>query len=545
MNKKIIPKKIKPLNKVPSLPIALTFRSKTKNNNNSNSHNLSSTTNISKEKINSINNSSIINSHIFSNEIPQKKNKNLSPKRIKSFHSNSQKAISKSWIMPDTLNTRKGTFEMIQKADDILMQRLKFHDRDFAIRKKKLKSIALNLNKKISQKNYLINSLKQRRTEITNKEFIIHKSLKEFESKLELDKRRFVHFIEDVKEKQKKEENRLLDLKNIRFQAQEKMEELDRIKRNLEQSIFKKIKELYELKDFGAFVHKIIGTKFPYENLPRIKSEHDIEQFTETLVQAFNLEFFDDTIKDLEKIDIYDKKSLIMENKIINGISDKESLEKEYINVRNNIDNELKQLKNSKLVLENDYNYLLKEIKFVKEQMKNFKLKETMDITQNLNYIQELGLEICSTIQNPPKCDEIYLNEFITYSKGIANVFRKTENKVNEMISNIENIINNGNKKDKELMWSLIINQKNKNKKEKQILFKQKEEETKMKQRLKIFNRDKKVILTGKKVIWDYPITTKHKLIIKNNIEIKNESNNNIDLEYSVSEEEQKLYNND
>jgi len=72
MNKKIIPKKIKPLNKVPSLPIVLTFRSKTKDNN-SNSHNLSSTTNISQEKINSINNSSIINSHIFSNEIPQKK----------------------------------------------------------------------------------------------------------------------------------------------------------------------------------------------------------------------------------------------------------------------------------------------------------------------------------------------------------------------------------------------------------------------------------------------------------------------------------------
>ena len=249
MNKKIIPKKIKPLNKVPSLPIALTFRSKTKNNN-SNSHNLSSTTNISQEKINSINNSSIINSHIFSNEIPQKKNKNPLLKRIKLFHSNSQKAISKSWIMPDTLNTRKGTFEMIQKADDILMQRLKFHDRDFAIRKKKLKSIALNLNKKISQKNYLINSLKQRRTEITDKEFIIHKSLKEFESKLELDKRRFVHFIEDVKEKQKKEENKLLDLKNIRFQAQEKMEELDRIKRNLEQSIFKKIAFLKKLKNY-------------------------------------------------------------------------------------------------------------------------------------------------------------------------------------------------------------------------------------------------------------------------------------------------------
>ena len=134
------------------------------------------------------------------------------------------------------------------------------------------------------------------------------------------------------------------------------MEELDRIKRSLEQSIYKKIKELYELKDFGAFVHKIIGTKFPYEDLPRIKSEHDIEQVTETLVQAFNMKFFDETIKDLEKIDIYDKKSLNMENKIINGISDKENLEKENRDVKNNIDNELKQLKNSKIILENDYN---------------------------------------------------------------------------------------------------------------------------------------------------------------------------------------------
>ena len=524
MNKKILPRQIKSLNKVPSLPIILTFRSKIKNNNNS-SHNLSSTTNISQEKINSINNSSIMNSHIFSNEIPKKNNnKNLLLKKIKLNHSNSQKTISKSWIMPDSLNTRKGTLEMIQKADDILKQRLKFHDRDFALRKKKLKSIALNINKKISQNNYLINSLKQRRTEITDKEFIIHKTLKEFESKLECDKRRFVHFIEDVKEKQKKEENKLLDLKNVRFKAQEKMEELDRIKRSLEQSIYKKIKELYELKDFGAFVHKIIGTKFPFDDLPRLKSEQDVEHVTQALIQAFNLKFFDETKKSLEKIDIYDKKSLKMEDTIINGILDKENLEKEFIDAKKNIDNELEHLKNNKVLLEHDYNNLLKEIKFVKEQMKNFKLKETADLNQNLNYIQQLGLAICTTIQNPPKCDEIYLNEFLTYSKGIANVFKNTENQVNEMISEIDDIINNGNKKDKELMWSLILNQRNQNKKENQILFKQKELESKLKQRLKIINRDKKMVLTGKKVIWDYPITTNNKLIIKKKTGIKKSS---------------------
>ena len=541
MNKKIIPRQIKPLSKVPSLPNVLTFRPISKNNNSS--HNVSATTNVSQEKINSINNSSIINSHIFSQE-NQKRKKNVLLKKIRLRYSNSQQAISKSWIMPDSLNTIKGTFEMMKNADDILMQRLKVHDRDFAIRKNKLKSIALNLNKKISQKNYLINSLKQRRTELSDKEYIIHKSLKEFESKLECDKRRFVHFIEDLKEKQKKEEAKLLDLKNIKFQAEEKLDELDRIKRSLEQGIYKKIKDLYELKDFGAFVHKIVGTKFPFENIPRIKSEHDIEQITETLVQAFDLEFFDETKKGLEKVDIYDKKCVFMEDKIITGISIKESLEKEFREVRKNIDNELKQLNNSKMVLESDYNYLLKEIKFVKEQMKNFQLKETLDINQNLNYIQELGLEIGSTIQNPPKVDEIYLNEFIAYSKGIANVFKKTEHKVNELISDIENVLDNGKKKDKELMWSFITKQKNQNKREKQILFRQKEEESKIKERLRILERDKKVILTGKKIIWDYPITTKHKLKIKKNIELQNESNNKIDLEYSFSEEDPNFNNN-
>ena len=541
MNKKIIPRQIKPLSKVPSLPNVLTFRPISKNNNSS--HNVSATTNVSQEKINSINNSSIINSHIFSQENPKRK-KNVLLKKIRLRYSNSQQAISKSWIMPDSLNTIKGTFEMMKNADDILMQRLKVHDRDFAVRKNKLKSIALKLNKKISQKNYLINSLKQRRTELSDKEYIIHKSLKEFESKLECDKRRFVHFIEDLKEKQKKEEAKLLDLKNITFQAEEKLDELDRIKRSLEQGIYKKIKDLYELKDFGAFVHKIVGTKFPFENIPRIKSEHDIEQITETLVQAFDLELFDETKKGLEKVDIYDKKCVFMEDKIITGISIKESLEKEFREVRKNIDNELKQLNNSKMVLESDYNYLLKEIKFVKEQMKNFQLKETLDINQHLNYIQELGLEIGSTIQNPPKVDEIYLNEFIAYSKGIANVFKKTEHKVNELISDIENVLDNGKKKDKELMWSFITKQKNQNKREKQILFRQKEEESKIKERLRILERDKKIILTGKKIIWDYPITTKHKLKIKKNIELQNESNNKIDLEYSFSEEDPNFNNN-
>ena len=124
--------------------------------------------------------------------------------------------------------------------------------------------------------------------------------------------------------------------------------------------------------------------------------------------------------------------------------------------------------------------------------MKDFKLNDSEDFGIYLNFIQELGLEIGSTSENPQSCDKKYLTEFVSYSKGIAEVLKKTEDKVNEMISNIENIIESGNKKDKELMMKIILNKKNINKREKQLLFQQKEEELKLKQKLKIIERDKR-----------------------------------------------------
>ena len=107
------------------------------------------------------------------------------------------------------------------------------------------------------------------------------------------------------------------------------------------------------------------------------------------------------------------------------------------------------------------------------------------------------------------------------------------------MISNIENIIESGNKKDKELMLKLILDKKNINKSEKQLLFQKKEEELKLKQKLKIIERDKKFIIKGRKVIYDYPINNKHNFKIKKIHESKNENNTNIQYEYSFSDEEE------
>ena len=535
MNKKPIHR----LNKVQSLPNISTFRPKLKKEFSTN--NISSTTNASGDKnLISNSNSSVIASQNISQNSYNNPHKKIILHKIKLNNSKSQRAITKSWVLPDSINTTKGTLEILQNADDILRERYKNHDRDFAMRKHKLKSKALKESKSICRKNYLINSLKQRRTEVINKEFIIQKALKEFEVRLEMDKKKFINFIEEVKEKQKKDETKLIDLKNIRFEAEAKLEEEERKNKVLELNIYKKIKELYMQKDFGVFVHTVLETDFPYTNLPIMKADHESEKIAEVFIELFaNMNNYDETMKELEKTDIFFKKCILMENKIIKGISEKEGLEKEIIALRKNCENELKQLKYSKADYESDYNYLINEIKRVKLEMNNFKLNDSEDLDIYLKYIQELGLEIGSSSDNPQICEKKYITEFVSYSKGIAEVLKKTEDKVNEMISNIENIIESGNKKDKELMMKIILNKKNINKREKQLLFQQKEEELKLKQKLKIIERDKKVILKGRKVIYDYPINNKHNFTVKKIRETKKENNTNIQFEYTFSDEEE------
>ena len=195
-------KPIRRLNKVDSLPNISTFRPKLKKNFSTN--NISATTNAS--GINSYNNSSTLNSQNRSHN-----SKKITLHKIKlNNNSNSQDSIKKSWIMPPALCSRKGILDMFQIADKILKERIQNHDKDFEMRKRLLKSIALKESKRMSHKNYLIDALKQKRTEIANKEYEINKALEEFEIKLDSDNKKFMGFIEEISEKQRKDEDKIM-----------------------------------------------------------------------------------------------------------------------------------------------------------------------------------------------------------------------------------------------------------------------------------------------------------------------------------------------
>ena len=515
------------LSKVQSLPNITTARPKLKkeiSNNNS-----STTNDISVEKnLNSNNNfSTVIHSQNMSHNKNVQKSILLHKIRLNNY-SKSQRSISKSWILPDSINTAKGSLEIMQRADDILKERERTHDRDFAMRRHKLKTNALRVSRRICRKNYLINSLKQRRTEIINKEFFIQKALREFELKLEIDRKRFINFMEDVKVKQKKDETRLIDFKTIRYEAEDRLEEEERKNNILQSKIYKEIKEIYTQKDFGAFVHGILETDFFYNNLPDLKKSYQDNEFiADILINKFEqIENFDDFKKGLENVNIYFKKSELMEKEIMKTIHEKLFLKKDILIFKNNSENEIKQLKVSLGDYQSDYNYILDEINLVQTEMENYKINESLDFDLYLKYIEELGLELGLPYDNSQGEGKTYMNEFIVYSKNVINELKNTENKVNEMISEIENIIELGNKKDTELMMKKILNQKNINKKEKLLLFRQKKEELKVKQKLKIIERERKPILKGRMVIYDYPTGKIPKSKIKNK-EIEKESTGN------------------
>ena len=496
MKKKQIKKFLPSLSKVPSLPNISTFRPKIKKD--VSTHNASSTTNFSGEKnLISNNNSSIIDSQNISKN---KNNKSILLHKIKLNNSKSQSNISKSWILPESIITRKGSLEIMDYADNILMERIRNHDRDFAFRKKRLKSI-------------------------------------------ERDKKRFISFLDEIREKQEKEELNYIDIKNIRIDAESNLEIEERKRRLLEQMLHRKIKDLYLMKDFGSFVHNILGIDFPFNCLPPLKNDLNPEQIGETFIQIFDsMNNFNDIIKELGNTDCFFNKCNLMENEIIEGISENKILEEEIIQLKKSVEKELKQLKFNRAELESDYNYLINEIRIVKGEMNNYKLNDSEDFDMYLSYIEELGSEIGSSVEKPQKHDKNYLNEFVSYSKGISQIIIKTDDTVNEMISFIENAL--GDKNDKELMLKIIFEQKNENKREKQMSFKEKEEELKMKQKLKMMEKEKKVVIKGRKVISDYPMTNKHhKFKIKKIHEIKNEGNKNVQMEYSFSEEEEKKNN--
>ena len=129
--------------------------------------------------------------------------------------SNSVTNISNTPISLSTMLIRQRA-DLFDNAEQILKERINNQGVIKGGGKFLLKSIALRNSKDVSKKNYAINLLKQKRTQISEKERVINQAIKEFSEQFENDHRKFIYFVETEKRKQKEEEENMNNIKEER-----------------------------------------------------------------------------------------------------------------------------------------------------------------------------------------------------------------------------------------------------------------------------------------------------------------------------------------
>ena len=123
----------------------------------------------------------------------------------------------------------------------------------------------LEKSREICLDNYMITQLREKRTEISKKEFFVEKALKLSEKQYEKDYRAFIDFVGDIKKKEKKEEEILNKLKNKKDQTENKLNDELYINKKLMEKCDVMTKSIILLKTYGSFVHKVFNTEFIYD----------------------------------------------------------------------------------------------------------------------------------------------------------------------------------------------------------------------------------------------------------------------------------------
>ena len=512
-------KTIRKLNQIRSLPKVKT-NGINRNSEDNSINNDNSTTNAS-----AIN--SILKNSINTSLVTNKKNRLLKKIKLNSKY-NSQRSINRNQI--NSINKR--TIEILENADQIMRERMKYAYRNQSIVRRE----AIDLSKEVNYNNQTIKILKQKRIDLTQKELFIQQSLINFENKRDKEHKRYAHLMEEMKIKQKREEEMLYEIKHKKEQTEELLEKETSLNKKLEDTLERRIKAFYDIKNIVSLLHKIIRKQFIYDEIPEIsyreKNYEDLVKLIINLYEKENENEGNELPSEFNNIELFMNRFPILEEKLIERISNKESLDKENEIIQKNYENELKMLKLRIKVFQNDLNNLNEDKKNIILEMNNYKVH---DIDNNyLYYINELGNQFGINIEIKNKDNQKDLSNFVSYTRKILDIIGNKEILINDKILEIVYLINNGSPEDKQLIQKIIENVKNKNKREKQLQLLELQDKIKQEERLKIAERGRKKIVTGRKFDYYYLINKdknkekdKYKKIIK-----KDDNINIFDCQY-------------
>ena len=459
---------------------------------------------------------------------------------------NQMKKPPKTLIRKPTLNSTASDFshdtfkeqfqgrsrkDFINEANKIMRERMK--NKGSTINSKsKFKSEVLMDNKEISLKNYLIGLLKEKRTDINEKERNIEKALKQSENQLDRDTKEFIDFVEATKRRLKLEDDEYVKYRNLHEQAESIYRKESSEYKKLLEDLERTVKSINVLRGYGTFVYKVLGTEFWFSDIKEVDPRlRNYEEVANNILNKYN-----NIINNGNQDIINDEALLIIkfkefEDKVIKDLESKESVDKEITYIKKNYNNEIEELKKR----EKDFR---KEVKRVNREKKDLFLNNQKAMPQQseeldvyMKYIFQLGQAIGCVDKKFNKGKKNNISDYITLAQDTLKVLADIEKEINGYINEIEKIEIFG---DKKLIYAIEQERKKDNKREKQLELKLNQEELEKKKRQKAVGRAKRLVIKGRKVPKEYPIIKEKK---KKNEDNKNKKDNDFDMLYYSDDE--------
>ena len=421
--------------------------------------------------------------------------------------------------------------DFINEANKIMRERMK--NKGSTINSKsKFKSEVLMDNKEISLKNYLIGLLKEKRTDINEKERNIEKALKQSENQLDRDTKEFIDFVEATKRRLKLEDDEYVKYRNLHEQAESIYRKESSEYKKLLEDLERTVKSINVLRGYGTFVYKVLGTEFWFSDIKEVDPRlRNYEEVANNILNKYN-----NIINNGNQDIINDEALLIIkfkefEDKVIKDLESKESVDKEITYIKKNYNNEIEELKKREKDFRNEVKRVNREKKdlFLNNQKAMPQQSEELDVY--MKYIFQLGQAIGCVDKKFNKGKKNNINDYITLAQDTLKVLADIEKEINGYINEIEKIEIFG---DKKLIYAIEQERKKDNKREKQLELKLNQEELEKKKRQKAVGRAKRLVIKGRKVPKEYPIIKEKK---KKNDDNINNNNNDYEMLYYSDED--------
>jgi hypothetical protein len=442
-----------------------------------------------------------------------------------------------TWYHTKTVSSiNKEKQKLLEDADQIMKDRMRNNigGAGFSGVNDRKKDRVLEKSKELCLNNYMITQLKEKRNEINRKEFYIDMALKNSEKQYEIDYRSFIDFVEEIKKKEKKEEEVLNKLKAKKDSTESILIDEINLNKKLEEKCENIIKNIIILKNYGSFVHKVFRTPFIYDELSKIKiTGKKYINFRDIIISIYdkNNSKFSDNEDDIENILESDERLIQQynhyEERLVKILDGQDILNKEVNILVEKNESELISLKKKLNDCQKEYEKLVKDKKRILSSMKEFQMNDVSETEQFLHYIIDLGNEVGIEGQKSSSNKNDNITEYLYYCKDTLSILEEKEISINKYIKEIENILKYGDENDRNIIEKLLLERKKLIKKEKQLMLKKQQDEHEQKKKMKAIERAKRIVIRGRKVYHDIPPWQNKKKDIE-----KNENDDDDDNDY-------------